>query len=707
MTVSNVVPLNSYVATGSNATYTYTFRLLQAADLVVQVMNTLGVVTTLTLTTNYTVSGVGQYSGGTVTLTAGNLTAGYTIILFRNPANTQTTSLQALGNYDPTSVETALDLLTMQQQAQSEQLAGALAASVFEVAAGGGLTYTLPSIASRANKALSFDAGGNVTVSSLSGGSSSLPAGSIVQQVSNMASLRLFSSPVAGYLVQLQGYYTAADGGDGLFVWNASDVRSDNGGTIIQVTGIVTGRWNRVVNQSIAYNILWFGAKGDGATNDTTALTNAVASGFPVLIPAGKTILYTPPLIISVDGTAIIGENRYTSILKPTATAANAIEIGDTISSAFGFVMRDVRLTGNGTCTNGIVMGQASPQHTAVSATFERCYIEFFNATNADGMRIVAGWWLRVSGCTFESNYNNFHIPAGSATTTILIDQQTTIRNSVQHGVFLEGIAGSAKSITLRTVSLEAAGAYAFYSTVAQPLINIEDCYFELNHGDVYVHGSSTAYQYAILQMDRCRSDGALTLKTLDLDYVFASKIRACPGFNNGSILTTANVNVTFEQMNGDSAGDFVATARSLLGTIYARDVNVSTGRDESYASSGNFFEGHICSTQPTAPTVAAGGSIGVGGSVVLTAGSTDTSGRIELTSGTSGWSAGKMCRLTFNKAFNRNPIVTITAGSTKAGTQSRLCGVNIDVSTTWLDLYFETAETSSGLAYWHYHVLE
>lgn len=530
-------------------------------------------------------------------------------------------------------------------------------------------------------------------------------------QVDTIAQLRAAANTYGTMLVN--GYYAAGDGGGGIFRWDGTSVATDNGGTVILPTAAPgTGRWVRIVDSYALYNIMWFGAKGDGVTNDTAALTAAVAAGVTVLIPAGKTILYTPPLIISVDGTAIVGQNRYTSVLKPTATAANAIEIGDTVSSTFGPVLRDVRLTGNGTCTNGIVMGQASPQHSAVSATFERCYIELFNKTGADGLRIVVGWWLRVSGCTFEGCYNNIHVPAGSATTTLLIDQQTTIRNSVNHGLFLEGAAGSAKSVTLRSCSLEAAGAYAVYSTAAQSMLHIEDCYFELNHNDVYAHGSSTAYQYIVLQMDRCRSDGATGTggglgHTLDLDYCYESKVRACPGFINGTIVTTANVNVDFEHMNGSSAGDFLGIARTLLGGITAMEVVPATGRTERYSSYGSFFEGHICAYQPTAPTVSVGAGIGTAGSVILTAGSTDVAGRIELTSGTSAWVADKMCRVTFNKAFNRPPIVVLTPASTKAGTQSRTKGVNVDVSTTWFDVYFETAENAAGLAYWNYHVIE
>lgn len=706
MTVSTPTNLVTYVGTGSTSSFVVPYRFLQNTDLVVTTNAPGGGIVTLALNADYTVTGTTLYAGGSITLTAGNLTAGYTLNIWRNPSAVQLTSLQNQGSYNATAVETALDLLTMQNDAQSTVDATCVRAYPGDTAS---MLLPIPSV--RANKTLVFDASGNVSVGTVSG--ATILDVSLVQVVDTIAALRALPQPSSALQYLVRGYYVAGDGGGGTFRWNAADATVDNGGTvIIPNSAPAAGRWNRITDQSGPFNVLWYGAKGDGTTNDTAALVAAIASGHPILIPGGKTFLYTPPLIISVDGTCIIGENRYTSVLKPTATAANAIEIGDTVSSTFGFVMRDVRVTGNSTCNNGLVLGQAAPQHSAISATFERCYIENFNKTNADGLRMVAGWWLRISGCTFESSYNNIHVPVGSATTTLLIDQQTTIRNSVQHGVFLEGIAGSAKSLTLRTCSLEAAGGYAVYATSAQTILNIEDCYFELNHNDVSAHGSSTAYQYIVFQMDRCRSDGATGTggglgHTLDLDYCYESKVRSCPGFNNGVIVTTANVNVEFEQMNGSSAGDFLSVARTLLGAIYASEVVPATGRTERYASNGNTFEGHICAYQPTAPTATTGAGIGAAGAVAITANSTDTSGRIELTSGTSGWAADKMCRVTFNKAYNRNPIVVLTPASTKAGTQSRSKGVNVDVSTTWFDVYFETAENAAGLAYWNYHVIE
>lgn len=79
------------------------------------------------------------------------------------------------------------------------------------------------------------------------------------------------------------------DSGGGPFIWNGTDTRADNGGTIIRPDGAGVGptdpgRWNRLYNGPLYVD--WFGAYGDSTTgldghDDTTAIqaTINVAKG--------------------------------------------------------------------------------------------------------------------------------------------------------------------------------------------------------------------------------------------------------------------------------------------------------------------------------------------------------------------------------------------------------------------------------------------
>lgn len=114
-TVTSTTSTVTY-ASGSS-TYSVPFKFLSANDLVV-VSSTLG---TLSLTTDYTVSGAGSATGGSITLTGGASTG--TITITRIVPLTQPTNFRAQGSFVPSAHENAFDRTTMQiQQLQNQVL---------------------------------------------------------------------------------------------------------------------------------------------------------------------------------------------------------------------------------------------------------------------------------------------------------------------------------------------------------------------------------------------------------------------------------------------------------------------------------------------------------------------------------------------------------------------------------------------------------
>jgi hypothetical protein len=96
------------------------------------------------------------------------------------------------------------------------------------------------------------------------------------------------SKPVA----VMGGYASVGDGGGGVFYWDKSSSSGDDGGTIIVPTGSTTGRWLRLYTGNIS--VRWFGAKGDGTSNDKPAIQAAIdsiaasgAQGGTVYFPPG------------------------------------------------------------------------------------------------------------------------------------------------------------------------------------------------------------------------------------------------------------------------------------------------------------------------------------------------------------------------------------------------------------------------------------
>lgn len=159
-TVSTTSPRNDYVGTGSTATYSYTFKIFTAADLRVTTRDTSDVETTLTYPTDYTVTGAGSASGGTITLTAGNLTSGYALTIRFDRTPRQSTDLRNQGTFYPETHEDKFDELTR----YSQQLEDVVDRSIHlpETEAGTAAATTLPAASSRADKFLAWDSSGNV-----------------------------------------------------------------------------------------------------------------------------------------------------------------------------------------------------------------------------------------------------------------------------------------------------------------------------------------------------------------------------------------------------------------------------------------------------------------------------------------------------------------------------------------------------------------
>jgi len=165
----------------------------------------------------------------------------------------------------------------------------------------------------------------------------------VVDSIANMKNLN--PEIEANATVELLGYYSKGDGGGGTFYWDSTSIEDDNGGTIIEATGVVDGRWIR--NYSGAVNVKWFGAVGDGVTDDTVAIQNAIdslgTSGGELYIPKG-TYKVTNIVISNIKTVSLRGTGA-TTILFAGATDS----WGLTVESAgtFGIVrISDIDFTG-------------------------------------------------------------------------------------------------------------------------------------------------------------------------------------------------------------------------------------------------------------------------------------------------------------------------------------------------------------------------
>lgn len=154
------------------------------------------------------------------------------------------------------------------------------------------------------------------------GSSSGKKKGVAVSSIANLQSLtiadmRTLPAPSPGDV-----FYITDPGQEGHFHYDETDTTStDNTGTVLVSTS--GARFQRDFQKIV--NAKWFGAKGDGATDDTSALQIALNyagnSGFVLHLPAG-TYLISMPLTMNVR-TEIRGDARSNTTIS---TGSSAIE---------------------------------------------------------------------------------------------------------------------------------------------------------------------------------------------------------------------------------------------------------------------------------------------------------------------------------------------------------------------------------------------
>jgi hypothetical protein len=111
-----------YIGNGLSSSFSYTFRVVDKQQLSVYETTDLGVETLLTVDTHYTVSGIGNDNGGTITRVAGALPTNYQWFIRSNYIQSQLTAFTSQGAFFPDLHEDAMDKLTFLIQQLEDRL---------------------------------------------------------------------------------------------------------------------------------------------------------------------------------------------------------------------------------------------------------------------------------------------------------------------------------------------------------------------------------------------------------------------------------------------------------------------------------------------------------------------------------------------------------------------------------------------------------
>jgi hypothetical protein len=308
-----------------------------------------------------------------------------------------------------------------------------------------------------------------------------------------------------------------------------------------------------------------FGAVGDGVTDDTTAVQNALVAGAgkQVFFPTG-TYLVTSDLLIPTDYTELVGQGR-SSIISLTASKIHLDAVTKT-THIYGVNFRDLKIQRTGTAGPAIHM---EGQNTMGVARWHMHGVEI--TSTGTGIQMEAAWiWDMVScviaGCTSHGVDIRVAVDGNSsANAGRFIGCE--IQGNAGWGVFTDkhnGLAFVASSIegnTLGGVNLQNNGRVT--SFVA--------CYFELNGtpgsardilaGDTTYGGVKvTGYALGIFNCGFLDGSGAAKDYAVELSRMAQVTVTGCyfdsyviaPVYNNPEV--TASVTGHYETCGTDSA---------------------------------------------------------------------------------------------------------------------------------------------------------
>jgi hypothetical protein len=275
----------------------------------------------------------------------------------------------------------------------------------------------------------------------------------------------------------------------GTFVYDATKSAENNGGTVF-------AGWVR--QYSGAVNVKWFGAVGDGVTDDTVAIqmaiNYAISLGTSCYIPAGEYIVSSTLDIRATSGFTLYGDNvgdyrvGYSNgtTLKLPEIGISLDNLGAGTDRTNNVTLRNLYLLRSDLSRTGIGVDVPANSSFHGNFKFDNILVSFFDT----GLSVDYQGWIFIDGSTFQNNTTGAKIIANIVGISnsrfyqnalgsgiVANNAESAYNSTLPHGLWLSanGCSISATDFEDNCIGL---GTYSS-TNVNEATVDISGCYFE------------------------------------------------------------------------------------------------------------------------------------------------------------------------------------------------------------------------------------
>ena len=247
--------------------------------------------------------------------------------------------------------------------------------------------------------------------------------------------------------VWVSGYHTEGDGafGSNIFRWNSTSVETDNGGTVIKLDSVTTGRYELQYSGEVLLD--WFGVDNTGVIDCTSEAQYCVDNYDSVLLGNG---VYKMNILISGSSKIFkgIAQGFYPgdgTVLIPNVSTSPVVQVGGVNLNAIGCTVSDLMFDSqlNGE-NNYTYLGQAVLLYARSPFVVWHCRVEKL--------------FIRGFDIHFEIDCD---INAGEAFNNVIEDIES--QGSKTYGFKVRGVYNTYKKLFATQVQK-----YAFYNDGSQ-----------------------------------------------------------------------------------------------------------------------------------------------------------------------------------------------------------------------------------------------